>query len=727
MEFDFLPKLPKSDLDDRSFKDLVDECILRIPRYCPEWTNYNPGDPGITLVELFAWLTDQMMMRFNQVPRRNFVVFLEMLGVRLQGAAPAQTELTFYLSTSLPHTYSIPSGTEVATVRTQGQEAIVFSTDEPLIIGKPQIDQFLTARINEKQPQVLRDRLTNAWTQEDDGSWGGRAQSIFEEQPQPGNCFYLVFAPEPQISGNVLAIKLQGEAATSTGINPDDPPRSWEAWNGEDWQPVLLQDGDDGSRGFSFSEFGLSRNTIAEADVLLHLPQQWPVTYFATYQGRWLRCVHTEVKYTQQAYSRSPQLLGIGVRSIGGTVNASQCTLVVDEQLGKSDGTPGQKFQLQNTSILSRRDGEHILVLPPGGLPEIWQEVQDFADSTASDRHYTIDSVTGEVQFGPLIREAAQLQESTQLTARVQIGGQSPQQLGELQRLERQYGAIPAKGAFIRMVAYRTGGGQKGNVSRDTLQIPKTAIPYVDKVTNHIPARNGADAETLEEAVMRVPRLLRTRDRAVTPEDFETLAVQGGRGSVARAYCPPNLNQEANRGIVDLLIVPQANIESIHQGEGINPDQFHLTDTLKTQVLAYLDERRLLGVQVRLQEPEYVGVAVQAEVGLDPAYNNIQAQQAILRSLQIGLYRFLNPLTGGLDGNGWPFGTSVYPSDIVNLLQKTAGVRYLGAILLFELHKQGSTWTRSLTPTGIVNPGALGLICSWADSQLRSSHAISLI
>ncbi len=49
MDFDFLPKLPKPDLDDRTFKNLVDECILRIPRYCPEWTNYNPNDPGITL------------------------------------------------------------------------------------------------------------------------------------------------------------------------------------------------------------------------------------------------------------------------------------------------------------------------------------------------------------------------------------------------------------------------------------------------------------------------------------------------------------------------------------------------------------------------------------------------------------------------------------------------------------------------------------------------------
>ena len=96
MEFNFLPQLPKSNLDDRAYQDLVDECLLRIPRYCPEWTNYNPSDPGVTMVELFAWLTDQMLMRFNQVPRRNYVAFLEMLGIRLQPPAPARTEVTFY-------------------------------------------------------------------------------------------------------------------------------------------------------------------------------------------------------------------------------------------------------------------------------------------------------------------------------------------------------------------------------------------------------------------------------------------------------------------------------------------------------------------------------------------------------------------------------------------------------------------------------------------------------
>ncbi|MEO0841431.1 MAG: putative baseplate assembly protein [Cyanobacteria bacterium J06643_5] len=732
MEFDFLAKLPNSNLDDRTFQDLVDECILRIPRYCPEWTNYNPGDPGITLVELFAWLTDQMLLRFNQVPRRNYVTFLEMLGIRLQPAAPARTEVTFYLSSSLPDAYEITAGAEVATIRTETESAIVFSTDQSLIIGQPQISHFLSAQEAETTPFLLRDRLTNIWTQQDVGGWFGRPQPIFTEQPQPGNCFYLVFNSEQPLDGNVIAIKLTGEAATSIGINPDYPPRSWEAWNGHSWQPILLQESDDDTRGFSFNEPGLGDvQSISEADVVLHLPDCWPVTYFSKYQGRWLRCIYTPPIGTQSGYLRSPRLLGVSARAIGGTVNASQCTLVRDEVLGVSDGTPGQKFQLQNTSIMPRKTGEHILVLPPSGLPEIWQEVSDFADSDGDSHHYILDSVTGQVQFGPLIREPAQMREQVKIRSRLQAGNASALEIqGESparQMMERQYGAIPPRGSQIRMVAYRTGGGLKGNVQSGTLRILKTAIPYVERVINHNSARNGADAESLEDAIIRVPRILRTRDRAVTPEDFETLTLEAVSGAIARTYCPPNLNQKASRGLVNLLVVPQANIETIETAKGINPNQLMLSPALKTQILSYLDERRLLGVEVQLNEPEYVGVSVQAEVGLEPEYNNPQAQEKIVRNLQVALYRFLNPLTGGKDGKGWQFGANVYPSDIVSLFQNTIGVRYLGAILLFELRKQDDNWIRTLAPNGIINPGNFGLICSWADSQLRSSHAISII
>jgi predicted phage baseplate assembly protein len=492
---------------------------------------------------------------------------------------------------------------------------------------------------------------------------------------------------------------------------------------------VVLAESDDGTRGFSFSNIPQNAfNRLEEADIVLHLPLEWQVAHFGSYQGRWLRCVYIPTEETQAGYSRSPKLVGVSVRAIGGKVRSYQCTRIQEELLGSSDGTPGQLFQLQSTSILPRHPDEQIMVTPSGGLPELWQEVNDFADSTAQDRHYTLDSVTGQVQFGPLIREPAQLKEQIQWRSHLQgVGNQTLPLAGRSivpELMEQQYGAIPPRGAVIRMNSYRTGGGLRGNVQRGTLRIPKTAVPYVDRVINHEAAYNGADAESLENAVIRIPRMLRTRDRAVTPEDFETLTLQAAQGAVARAHC---LNQSSTPGTVTLLVVPQANTESINQGEGIAPSQFTITPPLRSQILTYLDERRVLGVQVQLQEPEYVGVFVQAEVGLAPEYNNPQAQQVLLLQLQVALYRFLNPLTGGVDGQGWSFGNPVYTSDIVSLLQKIPEVRHLGSILLFELRQEEGIWQRSLAPGGIVQPPPWGLICSWADRTLRSGHAISLI
>ncbi|MFB2769537.1 putative baseplate assembly protein [Pelatocladus sp. BLCC-F211] len=731
MEFDFLPKLPSSNLDDRTFDDLVEECILRIPRYCQEWTDHNLSDPGITLIELFAWLTDQMLLRFNQVPRKNYVAFLELLGIRLQPPAPATTELTFYLSTNLPEVYTIPTGVEVATLRTENTEAITFTTDAPIVIGKPYLRHFLNAQTLEDTPQSLRERVTHLWNRQSDGFWVGSEQPIFEEQPQPGNCFYLVLDSEDSLDSNVLAVTFQGGAATPTGINPNQPPRQWQAWDGQSWKPVLLKEADDTTRGFSFYEIAQQgRNPAQGAEVILHLPEDFPVTTFTTYRGRWLRCVFTNPERNQSGYNRPPRITGLGVRSIGGTVRASHSTLIRDERLGISNGKPGQTFQLQTAPILERRQDEYILVTPPVGLPQRWQEVRDFADSTANDRHYTIDSLTGTVQFGPLIREPNQLKRQTNVRAKIQHPSSEDTvvQISDIEgkNLEYQYGAVPPSGSEIRMVAYRTGGGRQGNVQRGALQFLKVAVPYVASVINHKVASNGADAESLEQAVLRVPQIFRTRDRAVTAEDFEVLAQQAGAGAVARVRCLP-ASSATQAGTVSLLVVPQANTDAITQGIGITPEQLVLSSGLRQQILHYLDERRLLGVQVQLQEPEYVGVAVQTEIALEPAYENPLAQQEILSNLKVTLYKYLNPLTGGLDGRGWDFGRPVYTSDIVALLQQTPGVRYLGAVLLFPIRKQGDNWIRQSSPEPLIDPGIHGLVCSWADNRLRSSHVINII
>ncbi|MEO1094802.1 MAG: putative baseplate assembly protein [Cyanobacteria bacterium J06638_28] len=731
MQFDFLPNLPKSDLDDRTFKDLVDECILRIPRYCPEWTNHNPADPGITLVELFAWLTDQMLLRFNQVPRLNYVAFLELLGIRLQPPAPAHTEVTFYLSrpqSAQNRIPDVPGGTEVATERTETEEAIIFSTDNALAVGVPRIVHFLTAEMPELEPQRLRDRFAGLWTQDLDGRWVGPTQSIFQTYPEVGNCFYWVFDAGEPLDGNVVVVNVAGEAAGSTGINPDHPPLKWEAWDGMMWRPILLQPTDDGTRGFSFDDGSQGvRARIGQADITLHLPINWPATYFSNYHGRWLRCVYEPSGQAEQAgYSRSPQLTAMHARSIGGTVRVSQCQLIQDELLGESDGKPGQSFQLQNDSVLPRQPGEQLIVLSPTGLQEeLWEEVEDFSESGPSDRHYTLDSITGRIQLGPLIREPTKLTAETQTRRQIQLQGTeiASEKLTSLEALERQYGAVPPRGTMIRMAAYRTGGGEKGNVQQGTLIILKSAVPYVARIINHRSAINGANAESLEEAVIRVPSFLRTRERAVTPEDFETLALQASRG-VARAYCP---RQQAIGGAVLLQLIPRADTTDITAGLGIAPERLVLSPQLRTEVLAYLDDRRLLGIEVKLSEPDYVGVSVQAEVGIDPAqYSTLQARQELETLLETQLYRFLNPLTGGRLGQGWGFGLPLYKSDVVSLLQQVPGVRYLGTVELFALFPSDGQWIRTLVTTGEINPGPSGVICSWADPALRSAHAISL-
>ncbi|MEM9538241.1 MAG: putative baseplate assembly protein [Cyanobacteria bacterium P01_E01_bin.42] len=735
MDLNFLPKLPKANLDDRTYDDLIQECLLRIPRYCPEWTNFNPSDPGMTMVELFAWLTDQMLYRFNQVPRRNYITFLELLGVRLNPPKPAQVDVTMYLSASLPEPYTIAAGVEVATERTDDEEAVVFSTNRPLTIGIPSIRHFLSTPTLEERPRILRDRFSGTWSLRPDGEWEGLELSFFDERPQPGNCFYLVFDADAPIAGNVIAITFKGEGATSTGIDPERPPRHWQAWNGSTWESVLLQESDDRTQGFSFSEMTRNGgNPLAGADIILHCPPRWVVETFSTYRGRWLRCVCDEFPDDRPDYLRSPRIVGLSVRSIGGTVDVTQSTRISSEILGESDGNPGQTFQLQSSPILPREDGEFLYVIPIDGVPQQWHEVPDFSESTANDLHYTLDSLTGEIQFGPLIREPNQMRDRTKAVTESwrESRGRPQGEEGEedIEVKETQYGSIPHRGSSIMMAAYHTGGGLRGNVQAGTIRILKSAVPYIARVTNYEHALHGADAESLESAVMRVPKMLRTRDRAVTAEDFETLAIKAGRGSIARARCLPSTTKES-AGTIELLLVPQIDSrtldKAIERVQGISPETLSVSGPLVKQVMDDLDERRLLGVEVQCREPEYVGVSVQTEIALEPEYGSAVAQQDILHKLQVSLYRFLNPFIGGPDGKGWPFGRPVYSSDIVTLFQSVRGVRYLGTIQLFEFRYEDQSWQRNLSRDPVISPGNFGLICSWNDPQLRSNHVINLM
>jgi len=120
--------LPVPNLDDRSWKQIVDEAVRLIPRYCPEWTNHNSSDPGVTLLELYAWMTEMVLYRLNKVPEKNFLTFLDLIGVRLKPPEPARVVLELTPSEGADGELVVKKGTQVATLQAAGAEPVTFET-----------------------------------------------------------------------------------------------------------------------------------------------------------------------------------------------------------------------------------------------------------------------------------------------------------------------------------------------------------------------------------------------------------------------------------------------------------------------------------------------------------------------------------------------------------------------------------------------------------------------
>ncbi|MGE5730927.1 MAG: putative baseplate assembly protein, partial [Gemmatimonas sp.] len=173
--------LPTVSLDDRHFQDIVDEAKTRIPTYCPEWTDHNVSDPGVALIELFAWMTDMLLYRVNQVPDKMYVKFLELIGVRLEPPRAARSPVTFYLSAAQPTAVTIPEDTEVATVRTEDNPAIIFSTESDLTIRPPVLVGAFTRDVDRNDEKE--------WAEHDIGTihLPGMRIPIFAGEPNPGD------------------------------------------------------------------------------------------------------------------------------------------------------------------------------------------------------------------------------------------------------------------------------------------------------------------------------------------------------------------------------------------------------------------------------------------------------------------------------------------------------------------------------------------------------------
>ncbi|MFN0030038.1 MAG: putative baseplate assembly protein [Acidimicrobiales bacterium] len=659
--------LPVPNLDDRRFQDLVDEAKRLIPRFCPEWTNHNVSDPGVALIELFAWMTEMTLFRLNQVPDAFYVRFLNLMGVEPYPPAAARAELTFWLAGPTDIAVTVPAGTQVSTTG-EGSDNLVFSTLDDLVIAQPRLVAVRTA-LAEGSSGGGRPTWQDEW--ETLGYERAGVTVFRSEVPTAGDALYLGFVGS--LAGTVLRLDFDA-TVEGIGVDPSRPPLAWEVWADEQWTEVELHGDDTG---------GLNRR----GDIVLLIGAEHEPLTLDDQRAFWLRARLCPTREDQPTYQRSPRVLSVSSEVLGGTTVAEHSERVGPELLGTSDGQPGQAFVLRHQPVLSRRRREVVLI-GSGGVQTEWSEVTDFAQSGPDDHHVQWDSTTGEIRFGPAIRYP---------------DGRT-----------RQHGGIPPAGASVKVASYRHGGGSIGNVGANTLTGLRAAVPYVGRVTNRHPARGGVDAESLANAKLRGPATVRTGERAVTVADYERLAL-AGHPEVTRARClPPALAGEPVR----LLLVPRVSSPR----DRLRLDDLALSEDLTDELGAYLDQRRVLGTNIQLGTPYYQGVSVAALLRAAPG----RASEAIrLRATDL-LYSWISPFgsvggSGNGEGNGdgdgdggdgWPFETDLNGAAVSQLLGSIDGVERVEEVALFEFDLRNGT--RTGAALDVVRLGADSLFLSAA-------------
>ena len=575
--------LPVPNLDDLRFQsDLVDEARKRIIHYCPEWTEYNISDPGITMIELFSWMTEMMVYRLNRVPEKNYLKFLEMLGYQQEPARTAETDITFWLSALLPlgeedtTSVIVPAGTEVQSA--DQPEPVVFTTSRELEINAPLLSHLRTeANFNQNNLNRL----------------GVEIFRPFSNVPREGDTFYMGFNDRNDLCGHILRFDFECEPTEAVGIRRENPPWVWECLTDDGWKELKPSrfEGERDTTG------GLNNERGA---LTLYTPLDFTSQVLHGLQGFWIRCRIEQREPAQGMYTESPRVTGLHVYTVGAQVPAANAQVVNGELLGESNGEPGQRFSLLHSPVLNFMGDETVEVEETieGSLVFIpWTRVDDFANSDKFSRHFILDTATGEVIFGPSVR---------------QPDGSTV-----------QYGRIPESGRRIRVTDYRYGGGIRGNMPENSLDVMNTSLAYISRASNLNRSLGGRDQETLEELIQRAQREIQSQRRAVTAADFEQFALKSNRA----------------RG--------------------------------------YLDKYRLLTTALNIDEPKYYGIRVRATIVPQEFAKDADAATEVNDTLN----RFLSPLkdedVDDENSRGWEFGRNVFAAEIVSLIQKVPSVKYV--------------------------------------------------
>jgi predicted phage baseplate assembly protein len=643
--------LAAPNLDDRRFQDLVDDCKRLVQRRCPEWTDHNVSDPGVTLIETFAHVVDQVLYRLNRVPERSYVTFLELMGVELFAPSAARVDVTCWLTAPLEEDRVVEAGTEVATRRRRTAEAIVFRTIEDLEVRCCTRAYVMTGG-RDDTPFDQTGELANE-----------RPVAVFSATPMPDDVLYVGL--DRAVPNCAVAVRVDCEAE-GHGIDPTNPPWVWEALGADGWVGC---DVEDHTGGFN-----------TPGDVIVHVPASHVEAVLEERSAGWLRCRIVEpVTPNQTPYTDTPLLKQVDAATVGGTVAAVHGEDVIDELVGVSEGVPGQRFALLRRPVVASERPTVVEVAGPDGW-EPWQQVQGFGESADGDRHWRLNANDGAIFFGPAVR--------------MEDGSM------------RQYGAVPPAGAHVRVRRYRTGGGRAGNVAAHEIVTLKSAVPFVGRVDNRRTATGGVDGETLDAAKVRGPLVLGTRNRAVTARDYEQLAKEA-TPAVARVRClavdeagRPTADAGGAAAGVRVLVVPSVSADDTGR---FAFEQLVPPEVMMATVRDHLDERRMIGARVVVTPPRYLGMTAVIRLRARPRADPDDVRRRTIEAL----YHYFDPLHGGPEGDGWSFGRPILLGEVFGVAQRVDGVDLIEDARMFPADpitgQRGEAITRiDLDPDSLV-------------------------
>lgn len=724
-----MPILPPS-LDDRNFDDLVEELLARIPAHTPEWTNPRLGDPGRTLIELFAWLADTLLYRANLIPLRQRLVFLKLLGTGLRPAQPARGILSLSFAKD---TETVPAELAAGAVvrgpvafETLSEAAVLPVSAEvyykrPLTGGE---QQRLTDVVHglEQVYRLSRSARPYVTTPVFEGG-ADRNGFDFVARSVDRALWIALLAPkadrpEEQAAvneqvGKALGTSVSGAARLlNIGIVPalklpalfeEVGPRArvpavWEIVtagdrpNTVDYLTLSALPEHDTSQGLTRP--GVLRLPLP-AQEFIHVPDNDVARNPNAGVGDVPPRVDDDAKAARivawlrlRPESGQP-LENLALSWVGiNAVEVDQRQTVAGRVLGVSTGAADQVFSLPATSV--DPESLRIEVEEPGRGYQPWARVEDLAtinrDPTrARDaRVYALDAEAGTIRFGDGVR-----------------------------------GRVPEREMRARLAFGRFGGGRAGNLPAGTLVevsgrlVDERPAPPL-KALQPLPTAGGEDAETIEQAEKRIPAQFRHKDRAVTGEDFRRLAQEAPGVDVGRVEVLPRFKPRERRfdvpGVVSVMALPR---QALSGPPNPRPDRPFIE-----RLHAFLSARRPLGTELYVIGSEYVPVGVSVAVTIREGFG----RDTVLHAVREALKRLLWPLPpGGFAGEGWPLGRPLRDGELEVEVSRVPGVASVAGPNLFT---RGDNNEWRLLPRDPVNASQELALREWQLPELLSVVAV---